>query len=113
MLSAVDPLAGRIFYPWQPTASLPGSLERVAVYQARAAANFFRPGRERTLFIQGDRNEAIDRSVLCWTRQGARGTLHGGGLDWGGARLRPRQEDTHPYPLAQYIARAVATSDTC
>jgi hypothetical protein len=97
MLQAVDQLAERILYPWTATDSLPGSVERIATFQARAAANLFRPGHERTLFIQGDRNEAIDRSVLCWTRQGARGTLQGGGLDWGGAWLRPCGEDSHAY----------------
>ena len=42
-LEGVDEMAALVVYAWQPTLTLPGSLNRIAVYRARVTANEFRP----------------------------------------------------------------------
>jgi hypothetical protein len=115
LLSTVDQLAERILYPWQSTETLPGSLARIALYQARVPANERRPGRERSLFLAGDRNDTPSHLgiVACKRNGHVDGdlvdlkTVASIGADWGGALVRPRKEDSHAYPLPR------GAGDTC
>jgi hypothetical protein len=133
---AVDDLAWRVIYPGQPTQTMPGSIERLAVYVARALADELRPGRERSLHVAGDRNDAPTLGILSFpTRNGPSGdrdSIHprrGGGrsmapielldavdvrvailtvgLNWYRERAWPREEDAHVYPTVTVRAELV------
>jgi hypothetical protein len=61
------------------------------------------------LHVEGDGN-AVPPHLAIVKRNGDLvdlKTVASIGEDWTGARLRPRKEDSHPYPIVTQVARAI------
>jgi hypothetical protein len=107
---AVDELAAKIVWPWRPTQTVPGSLERVAVYRARELANEFRPrGRKRSLHVRGDLSDAPDQGILSFrTLNGLSGDRVSSAAGYCGLRRGGGRDSAPPELLLAVDLKAVA-----